>query len=330
MDYPLSTFAQGNLNPPGPPGAAMKALDQIQPRTIINASNTPGTSESLYKITQPGSYYFTGNLTGVSGKNGIEIAATNVIIDLNGFTLMGVPGSRTGIVATNGGAYVYAGLRVRNGAITGWGEYGINTIFAGSPGAFSSLTFQNNGTGLSAVQSLMTDCIAQNNGTGITGNQNRIFNCIAVGNSTGFGAFNGSLVEGCVATTNSTGIIAASGSRIINNVVNANTTGLSVADFCRVSGNLITGPANSPGTGILFATGSGTTVESNMMVSNSTAGLSLTSLTAVRHLVTGNLAQGNGTNYLITSTNNAYGPVANVGGVGDISAFPIPWYNFSY
>src|SRR5437762_13979859 len=84
----------GNLNPPaGPVTPTMKTLTEVEPRIAINATNTPGDSDSLFKITQPGSYYLTGNITGVAGKHGIEIAASGVTLDLNGFDLLGAPSS---------------------------------------------------------------------------------------------------------------------------------------------------------------------------------------------------------------------------------------------
>src|ERR1700761_393464 len=82
----IATVAsQGSLTPPGPPAMIMKSLDQVEPRTAINSTNTPGDADSTYKITQPGSYYLTENLTGTSGKVGIEIAANDVSLDLMGF-----------------------------------------------------------------------------------------------------------------------------------------------------------------------------------------------------------------------------------------------------
>ncbi len=51
----------------------MKTADQIEPRTIVNATNTPGDAANSFIIKQPGSYYLTTNLVGVSGKGGIEI-----------------------------------------------------------------------------------------------------------------------------------------------------------------------------------------------------------------------------------------------------------------
>ncbi len=78
-------FAQGPLTPPGAPAPTMTTLDQVEPRITVNATNTPGDADSLYKITQPGSYYLSGNLTGVSSKIGIEIATNNVTLDLMGF-----------------------------------------------------------------------------------------------------------------------------------------------------------------------------------------------------------------------------------------------------
>src|SRR5881392_43776 len=88
----------GPLNPPaGPVASSYKTLTEVEPRTAISAANTPGDSDSLFKITQPGSYYLTGNIQGVSGKHGVEIAASGVTLDLNGFDLLGAPGSLDGV-----------------------------------------------------------------------------------------------------------------------------------------------------------------------------------------------------------------------------------------
>src|SRR6266404_9548087 len=89
LDPQPSTFAQGSLTPPGAPGATMKTLAQIEPRTPI--SSLP------YNITNAGSYYLTTNLTGLSGTNGIMISANHVVLDLAGFALSGVPGATIGV-----------------------------------------------------------------------------------------------------------------------------------------------------------------------------------------------------------------------------------------
>jgi hypothetical protein len=75
-------FAQGSLTPPGAPAPTMKSLDEIdaklEKRTPISAPFT---------INQPGSYYLTTNiLVGIS--DGIDILASGVTLDLNGFTIL--------------------------------------------------------------------------------------------------------------------------------------------------------------------------------------------------------------------------------------------------
>ncbi len=88
-----SAFGQGALTPPGAPVATMKSLDQIYAK--LDARIPITNSASLVTISQPGSYYLTTNVT-VSSGNAITIAAGNVTLDLNGFTIASTAASAAG------------------------------------------------------------------------------------------------------------------------------------------------------------------------------------------------------------------------------------------
>ena len=94
----------------------MKRLDQIEPRTLVDAAQCPGDGQASFVIARPGSYCLAGNLVGEPGRHGIRIDADDVSIDLNGFALRG---------AKSGGLAILAGLsqrgiRIMNGTIVDW------------------------------------------------------------------------------------------------------------------------------------------------------------------------------------------------------------------
>jgi len=156
----------GSLNPPaGPVAPTLKTLAEVEPRIAINATNTPGDADSLFKITQPGSYYLTGNITGVSGKHGIEIAVAafgpGVTIDLMGFELAGVAGSLDGISAT---VINLRNIAIRNGAIRDWDGDGID-ILNSLNNLFADVRAIDNGGGgiLAGDTNLITGCMARQN-----------------------------------------------------------------------------------------------------------------------------------------------------------------------
>ncbi|HSP54851.1 MAG TPA: hypothetical protein VLS25_04615, partial [Dehalococcoidia bacterium] len=98
--------AAGPLDPTGPPGSTGKNVITSLPFTI----------------SQPGSYVLNGNLTGVSGQNGITVNAADVTIDLQGFELAGVSGSGDAVQANS------ANVAVRNGTIRDWSGAGFYAI----------------------------------------------------------------------------------------------------------------------------------------------------------------------------------------------------------
>lgn len=222
----------GDLTPP--PGAVaptMKTLTEVEPRIAINATNTPGDADSLYRISQRGSYYLTDNITGVAGKSGIEIVSSGVSVDLMGFSLDGGPGSTFGVVVPI--TTVISSLVIRNGSIRGWPQDGVR-VFTTSCQIEGIKAIGNGGNGIainynflfldSNVACSVLGCEAANNsGTGIyiNGGGSRITSCIANSNGNygifaGFGAVNGITVSSSTANFNSfSGIDVGIGNTVI-------------------------------------------------------------------------------------------------------------------
>jgi parallel beta-helix repeat protein len=192
--------------PPGP----VASTPGPEPRIAINATNTPGDADSLFKITQPGSYYLTGNITGVAGKSGIIIAAEDVWLDLNGFTLRGVPGSRAGINVTMASKKV----RISNGFCRDWSISGISMGGSTGPNQIERVTASGNQIdGFSVGNTTLFECTAVNNvQNGITVGTGQVLECVAADNGgSGFSLGGNVLVRGCHASSNASSGFSASG-----------------------------------------------------------------------------------------------------------------------
>ncbi len=229
----------GPLTPP--PGAIVgtgKTLVEVEPRIAINATNTPGDADSLFRITQPGSYYLTGNITGVAGRRGIEVVSGNVTIDLKGYALVGAVGTLEGI--GNSGVNV-DNIRIENGHISGWAGFGIS-LSSGSNHHFRGVSVRSCSVGISAddnavvescttsgntsdgirvlgVSTVVRGCSANaNGGTGIAVASNgTVSECATNNNLHGISVGSGSTVVSCSARDNTTDGIRASGTSVVNN-----------------------------------------------------------------------------------------------------------------
>jgi hypothetical protein len=132
----------GPLNPPaGAITSTSKPLDELEPRTAVNATNTPGNADYIYRITQPGSYYLTGNVVAQFSKGGIEIASSDVTLDLMGFAVIGASLTDSGIGTPSA---VCDRVVVRNGTVTGWSIDGVR-ISSGTVCVVENVNSINNG-----------------------------------------------------------------------------------------------------------------------------------------------------------------------------------------
>lgn len=240
-----SLSSAGPLNPPaGVVAPTAKPLVDVEPRIAINVTNTPGdpptdASPSTFKISQPGSYYLTANLAGEAGKAGIEIAADNVTLDLNGFTVSNA--GTNGITATTANQ---TNTVIRNGTVQLSAQDGIDL----------------NGSTNARVENVTSTF---NVGFGIeVGNRATVVRCLARANGNhGITASNECLISDCVSsvnvnagTNNPRGIVAGFRSVVSRCVVNDNEgNGIVVGIACRVTDCTSSG---SSFTGIVAGQGS--------------------------------------------------------------------------
>ncbi len=184
-----SVLAQGPLTPPGTPAPTMKTLDQVEPRKEVNATNTPGDGVSVFRISAPGSYYLSANVTGVASKSGVVIAADDVSLDLNGFEVKGIAGSVSGIVLSG----TRENCLIRNGAIREWDVKGIDGGF-GFFAVYENLRVSDNGgIGIHVGSgSVVRSCVVSDNGS-------HGFQCLSV---SGGHTIRVVVMEHCLATGN--------------------------------------------------------------------------------------------------------------------------------
>jgi parallel beta-helix repeat protein len=117
----------GPLAPPGGPvTGTYKTLTEIEPRIPVNAVTCPGDAGSVFIITQPGSYYLTGNVEVGANKDGIKIASSMVKLDLNGYTIAGSATAKNAVILAAGTNTHTIG----NGSMTFFSNSGINGVNA--------------------------------------------------------------------------------------------------------------------------------------------------------------------------------------------------------
>ncbi|KAA3608116.1 MAG: right-handed parallel beta-helix repeat-containing protein [Planctomycetota bacterium] len=215
----------------GGPHASVSAMQQTHSVNQVFPSDGRMAISSLpFTIDQCGSYFLTDCLTGVSGSHGIQIQADDVTLDLNGFSLIGVAGSWSGIDA---GFNNLKNIVVKNGTIRDWGQDGINVGQNGANGPvnghFSNLKlFNNGGNGLDAGRaSTVVDCSAHLNGAvGILSHDHSLLiRCRSSENQFGIVTVSDSVVKDCSAFNNAQDGITTGDGAVVENCTSGQNGG---------------------------------------------------------------------------------------------------------
>lgn len=218
-----------NAGPLTPPTGPVSSTGRFGPR--VDVLTLAGDADSVHRITEPGSYYLSGNVVGAAGLNGIEIFASNVTLDLNGFAVIGEVGSLNGIRGQG------TNIVVKNGNVSDWGNIGV--WVSGGTSRVENVQARDNGSwGFNVAGNFahqVIACTAQANGSinpdagGFTlGCDTTIRDSISMCN-TGDGirgTFRCAIYQNNITFNTGMGINLTGGDSLIRgNMVSANTTG---------------------------------------------------------------------------------------------------------
>lgn len=309
----LAAAQPATAGPLDPPAGPVTPTPGPEPRIAVNAANTPGDADALFKITQPGSYYLQGNITGVVGKHGIEINADGVTLDLNGFELLGVAGMGAfdGVSVTEHDGLA---ITVRNGSVRNWGDCGVEFDYlSGNPprGTVSGIVATDNARhGIATYWGATVEhCTALENGDdGIhTVGDGTVISCLANDNDgDGIDVNSGSLVTACVASSNTgAGFALSLGTTAVactayNNdngftgqgcvITNSTSHRNSSHGFMLFEGNTVTGSSAYRNAGAGFFASGSNTIAQCIATANDLEGIRVSSNSFVRD----NQCNGNG------------------------------------
>jgi len=204
----LATDARGGpLDPAGPPASTSSVR---LPGTPIDPPSNPASYPIV--IASSGHYYLTGNLNPPVDTRAITISASDVSLDLGGFTVSGSgPGTAVGVLVFG----AQQRIQIGNGTVRGFPSAGIQAAGA-TRVLIHDVTAVENETGIYVTsEAVVRDCNASSNsdsGILISGSRSRIDGCLVASN-----AFVG------ISLQNGSGVVVQ-GSQIENN----NTSGVSV------------------------------------------------------------------------------------------------------
>lgn len=245
--FPCASYG-GQLDPPSGPIVSTGPIS-------LNAADI-----SLpYTINQPGRYILTSDFTGITGFNGITIVVSNVTLDLNGFHVVGVPGSINGIFVQG----LRYNIEMINGTVRNWGGNGADMSGSRNSRMFNMRAHNNSSIGLlvgtgsvmnqctsagntndgmfAGTGSVVTDCAMYlNNDDGVTCNPGVTFNNVtsSLNGNAGFRLLSGCSMFNCTAYQNQgNGIVVAEACNVVNCTAQFNQFSGIVASFhCRIEG----------------------------------------------------------------------------------------------
>ncbi len=198
--------------------------EDVHPRFVAGQVGSPITSLPFtIGGNGCGRYFLVSCLEGVSGSSGITVQASDVTIDLNGFSITGVPGSMSGI-ATGAGT---ENIRIVNGTIKKWDASGVDCS-------------------QSSIVQLEGLRLIDNGDSGVdSGRATSVRNCVSARNGNyGIRVLQGSLISETIVYQNdaNNGINTDSGCVITSSVSYENLNGISTNSstvaHCTVNANV--------------------------------------------------------------------------------------------